>query len=101
MTDNQNDLFWHALNYRTAATQHAEEMWQELAACVERKVAAPWQPIESAPRDEWLLVFHAYGEMAGCVTIAQLYSDSQQWSDWDGDLYGTPAVWMPLPKPPE
>ena len=34
------DLFWHALNYRTAATQHAEAMWQELQACVDRKVQA-------------------------------------------------------------
>ena len=34
------DLFWHALNYRTAATQHAELMWQELLTCVERKVLA-------------------------------------------------------------
>jgi hypothetical protein len=37
--DERNDLGWHALNYRTAAPQHAESMWQELLACVERKVA--------------------------------------------------------------
>lgn len=33
------DLFWHALNYRTAAPQHAEAMWVELEACVRRIVA--------------------------------------------------------------
>ena len=38
--DESENLHWHALNYRTAAPQHAEEMWQELVACVERKVAA-------------------------------------------------------------
>jgi sugar (pentulose or hexulose) kinase len=40
------DLFWHALNYRTAATQHAEAMWQELEACVQRL-------IERAKDDVW------------------------------------------------
>ena len=35
-----DDLEWHALNYRTAAPQHAELMWQELLACVNRRVAA-------------------------------------------------------------
>lgn len=35
-----DDLYWHALNYRTAATTHAKAMWQELLSCVERKVAA-------------------------------------------------------------
>jgi len=41
MTDElTNDLKWHALNYRTAGTLEAEEMWQELLACVNRKVEA-------------------------------------------------------------
>lgn len=29
-----NDLAWHALNYRTAHTVHAEAMWKELEAYV-------------------------------------------------------------------
>ena len=36
----RDDLGWHALNYRTAHTPHAEAMWQELLACVERRVTA-------------------------------------------------------------
>ena len=36
----RDDLYWHALNFRCAAGQHAELMWQELAACHERLVAA-------------------------------------------------------------
>jgi hypothetical protein len=40
MDEERDNLHWHALNFRTAATQHAEAMWQELQACVERKVAA-------------------------------------------------------------
>jgi len=40
MEDETDDLQWHALNYRTAAPQHAKEMWQSLAALVDRKVAS-------------------------------------------------------------
>lgn len=40
MDDTENDLFWHALNYRTAAAQDADMMWRALQACVERLVAA-------------------------------------------------------------
>ena len=38
--DEADDLAWHALNYRTAGIRQADEMWEELAACVERKLAA-------------------------------------------------------------
>ena len=38
--DEDDDLQWHALNYRTAGTLQAEEMWQALSACVARMVAA-------------------------------------------------------------
>ena len=34
------DLFWHALNYRTASIANSNAMWQELAACVLRKIDA-------------------------------------------------------------
>jgi hypothetical protein len=40
MDEERDNLHGHALNFRTAAPQHAEAMWQELQACVERKVAA-------------------------------------------------------------
>lgn len=36
----ENDLYWHALNYRTAGIQEAEVMWQELQACVKRLIDA-------------------------------------------------------------
>ena len=35
-----DSLHWHALNFRTAATEHADAMWQELEAFVERQIAA-------------------------------------------------------------
>lgn len=37
--DTTNDLFWHAINYRSAITPAAEAMWQELKACVDRLIA--------------------------------------------------------------
>ena len=40
MDEDSDNLHWHALNYRTAASQRAEAMWLELAACVDRKIAA-------------------------------------------------------------
>ena len=33
-----NDLFWHVLNYRTAETLQAERAWLGLVACVNRLV---------------------------------------------------------------
>ena len=35
-----NDLSWHAMNYRIATAIESEEMWQELVACVNRLVEA-------------------------------------------------------------
>ena len=59
-----------------------------------------WQPIETAPKDEWVLVYYGEGSMVDTVSIACCRS-SYDWADWDGDLYGTPTHWMPLPPPPE
>ena len=47
----RDDLGWHALNYRTAHTLHAEAMWQELLACVERRVAAERERCAQICRD--------------------------------------------------
>jgi hypothetical protein len=40
MSENENDLFWHALNYRSAQMLNAEDAWQELQACVNRLVVS-------------------------------------------------------------
>ena len=39
LNEHHDDLFWHALNYRTASSYDAQAMWMELEACVERKQA--------------------------------------------------------------
>ena len=36
MSEEEESLAWHALNYRTAHTNNAEEMWQELQKFVAR-----------------------------------------------------------------
>jgi phosphoglycerate dehydrogenase-like enzyme len=43
------DLFYHAMNYRGASTQHAEAAWQELLACHERIVEREKQQVS----DDW------------------------------------------------
>lgn len=101
----ENDLAWHALNYRTAATQHAEQMWQELEACVKRlnTRTSGWQPIETAPKDgSFILLLTPYGIIQG------------HWNDdcWNQNVCDStyemacavisadPTHWMPLPEPP-
>lgn len=41
MTDKhyEYNLFWHALNYRTAMASEANDFWKELVACHERILA--------------------------------------------------------------
>lgn len=67
-----------------------------------------WQPIETAPKDRWILVY-VPGAAVPCSAI---------WSEIDNSFttceecanefraYGTewsfaPAYWAPLPEPPE
>lgn len=38
MDEEEESLAWHALNYRTASSEHAEFMWQELRLFVIRKL---------------------------------------------------------------
>jgi hypothetical protein len=57
-----------------------------------------WQPIDTAPSGEWVIVY--YDDPMG-VSIAEYAKNLEVWQDWDGDLYGTPTHWMPLPEAPE
>ena len=38
--EEDNDLYWHALNFRTAENKNSERMWQELVSCVNRLIEA-------------------------------------------------------------
>lgn len=68
--------------------------------------AAKWRPIETAPKDEAVLIFIPGTEPALEIEIAHCSSD-----DPDGDWYPAtwplaspidmpPSHWMPLPSPP-
>ena len=57
----RDHLGWHALNYRTAHTVHAEAMWQELVACIERREAAA----VAAERERWKEMLEERGRIHG------------------------------------
>ena len=54
-----------------------------------------WQPIETAPKDRYLLV---YG--TGIIGIACWSKRDQRWHAVGVDVVMTPTHWMPLPTPP-
>jgi len=56
MDNRENDLEWHALNYRTASSEDAHAMWLELEACVARLLTLEMQSrIDSAPLQKMTL----------------------------------------------
>ena len=80
-----------------------------------------WQPIETAPKDEWILVYQAHGQHGGmvftgghCYVVKWAYGN-EFWYDKSSNIleiqdmkdhattYFTcvPTHWMPLPEPPE
>ncbi len=46
-------------------------------------------------KDDWVLVNYVLDG----VGMAS-FNGEDLWLDWDGDLYGTPTHWQPLPAPP-
>ena len=55
-----------------------------------------WKPIDTAPKDKsWILVWYGEVEEHGLASWADTF-----WIDWDGDSYGPPTHWQPLPSPP-
>lgn len=68
-----------------------------------------WQPIETAPRDQYVLLFgrqlpHDMLRVEGDLILAGYWSDlDEAWccigSLWNGPFY-KPTHWRPLPEPP-
>ena len=62
-----------------------------------------WQPIETAPRNQPVLVAEAISDRY-FVTVRELSRDYRGESVWTGGGYGDPPPdpthWMPLPDPP-
>jgi hypothetical protein len=65
------------------------------------RLFAPWQPIETAPKDREVLLLMPSGEQR----VGKWSTDSLRgnWQTADGlDLfYDPPTHWMPLPEPPK
>lgn len=59
-----------------------------------------WQPIETAPREEWVLCLWK----SGFTEKALLTNDGEDYcyhTLWDGEQHRCmPTHWMPLPPPP-
>ena len=56
-----------------------------------------WQPIETAPLDQWVLVYAAPAHgLDGFICTARHHSDG----GWCVDELRHTTHWMPLPEPP-
>jgi hypothetical protein len=89
--DRLKDLHWHALNYRTAATQHAEYYWQALLKHVNDAVAAA-PPALSVEPVAWL--YKARPETvfdAGTLTTSIEHQPENSYWEIVGPLYAHPA----------
>lgn len=59
-----------------------------------------WQPIETAPKGERVLVyFPRTGRKEAMIIAASNPTGSQWWAKHIGNLF--PTHWMPLPEPPK
>lgn len=67
------------------------------------QTVADWQPIETAPRNERVLVWWPFWSTVSPV-VAMLDTDVQHWRliyvQLEQATWPTPTHWMPLPPPP-
>lgn len=78
------------------------DLQADLLAAAEIVEAGEWQPIETAPKDEAVLVYR------NCFIIAHFNSVAGRWIGYGWDSADTlnmlttpPTHWRPLPSPPE
>lgn len=70
---------------------------------------AEWQPIETAPANEFILVWCVppYDEEVAPVWVVRKDDDGDFWIEHDADgmwmsaSHAVPTHWMPLPEPPK
>ena len=78
----------------------ADTQSQMRAAETEVFVSGKWQPIETAPKDEWFLGVHADSKVM--ITSHWPHFRSGAWwcaTNSNGETWA-PTHWMPLPEPP-
>ncbi len=65
-----------------------------------------WQPIETAPRDEVVVMLYCpaswdtEGVRVGWMSEGHWYDCESSWTPLT-DIYGQATHWQPLPSPPE
>lgn len=64
-----------------------------------------WQPIETAPKDDWVIVYLPWVNEVRQARYNYSHRGSIGWKICFGSqhpttIYSTPSHWMPLPRPP-
>ena len=65
-----------------------------------RDAGREWQPIETAPKDEYVLVSCGPGGMIEACQPTEFVGKQYTWIDSYGNPVVGPEHWMPLPVPP-
>ena len=80
---------------------------EEIAALIDAKLAplAPrpvlhWKPIESAPRDDAILVCEGHEKSLPVIAVWVDTRLGGQWHMFGTELETKPEYWMPIPNPP-
>jgi hypothetical protein len=86
-----------------AEEEDAKEATEQRADAAEQ--ARAWQPIETAPKGQFVLV--SFGQFSGAqMAVLKERGDSGEWIDEDeemdpqGEYYTPPTHWQRLPAPP-
>lgn len=83
-----------------------EEEAKDLASVDAPQPRQVWQPIETAPTDEDVLLYFPTHDAASAVLICHQFEDADGWYHQNADqspdeLTEQPTHWMPLPSPPQ
>ena len=80
---------------------------QDFAALIDAKLAplAPrpvlhWKPIESAPKDDAILVCEGHEKSLPVIAVWVDTRRGGQWHMFGTELETKPEYWMPIPNPP-
>jgi hypothetical protein len=89
-------------------TATSEEAFKDIAVMLRTQAAkiealekaSKWQPIETAPKDKYILVadFGEYPD-APDIYVAEWFDFGKYWSTSHGRVHGV-SHWQPLPQPP-
>lgn len=95
---------YHGLDWENVNSGfHREQdirMGRAIAAYEAAKPTTGWQPIESAPKDRWILLFRRVRNIISYESFyVGYYDDNMGWVD-TSERSIDPIYWMDLPPPP-